>query len=76
MAIFIRKILEKEWMFWSSPKTMGTFFRHYTTTTKNKSNKMGKSYADQKLLLHYTQYTFASLRLIKPHAQIFFSHFC
>ena len=39
MGMFIKKIIEREGMVGSSPKTMG---------------KMGKSYADQKKLLHYT----------------------
>ena len=35
MAMFNKKIIEQKGMVGSSPKTMGTFFGHYTTTTKN-----------------------------------------
>ena len=34
-CMFGKKIIEKEGMVGSSPKTLGTFFEHYTTTTKN-----------------------------------------
>ena len=53
MTLFSKKNYREKGMVGSSPKTMGTFFGHYTTTTK-KLNQMGKSYADQKKLLHYT----------------------